>query len=49
MFWTPTVQTVPLDKGYGASIELGRFTAPVCSMMIRWPRSSLPRNGGTEY
>ena len=49
--WAPTVQTVPLDIGYGCgvSIDLGRFTAGALQLDDRGARSSLPRNGDAEY
>jgi hypothetical protein len=51
IFWTPTVQTVPMDNGYGygVSIELERFTAAVLQLDGRGARSSLPQNGDARY
>ena len=51
IFWTPTVQTVPMDNGYehGVSIELERFTAAALQLDDRGARSSLPQSGDAEY
>jgi hypothetical protein len=51
IFWTPTVQTVPLDIEYGCgvSFELGRFTAAALQLDDRGRSLKSPPNGDAEY